>query len=657
MAAPLSTASSPASAPSSSKNGFTLESLPFDNAIIRELPIDAEPDNFVRKVPNACFSVVTPDPVDNPVFVAASNSALELLGVEPQQAEREDFAQYFSGNKLLPGAQPHAHCYCGHQFGSFAGQLGDGAAMYLGEVQGPKGRWEIQFKGAGLTPYSRTADGRKVLRSSIREFLCSEAMHFLNIPTTRAAALVTSDTKVRRDVFYTGNVIEERASIVTRVAPTFLRFGSFEIFKPRDERTGRSGPSVGNDALRVQMLEYAVRRFFPDAAAAGPEGSKARYLAMFEEVVRSTAELVAKWQCVGFTHGVLNTDNMSLLGLTIDYGPYGFMDFFDPNFVPNGSDPGGRYSYERQPAICKWNLERFAEALAPALPLAESSTVLEKYDSIFETYYQEGMRRKLGLFTPEDDDEGLFESLFSTMADTFADFTGVFRELSKACMSCGDAAALAKTLAGQCAGPKASEGGKREGGDRARGEFIKAKALRRSLGLGRRTISPQQLHALWAMAQENPEPVAQRFGAPKRLSIAELRDEMQKLSNYEKAVRGVQEMEALDDSGKEAQDVATWTAWLSRYLDRLGREEGFDANRRLDTMGDVNPAFILRNWVAQEAIEDAEKGDFAGVRRVLRLLESPFDPPPLEDSSGGSAKDYLRATPDWAADLVCTCSS
>eukprot|EP00752_Nemacystus_decipiens_P012066 g10697.t1 len=628
-----STAASPADT-----DTVTLDTLKFDNQVIRELPVDPIPDNYVRRVANACFSKVAPDPVERPVMVAASNSALALLGLGEAEGERDDAAEYFSGNKLMPGAQPHAHAYCGHQFGSFAGQLGDGAAMYLGEVEGPSGRWEIQFKGAGLTPYSRTADGRKVLRSSIREFLCSEAMHFLDIPTTRAAALVTSDTKVRRDVFYTGNVIQERASIVTRLAQTFLRFGSFEIFKPRDPRTGRDGPSAGNDALRLQMLEYAVRRFFPEAATAGPEGSKARYLAMYEEVVRSTAELVSKWQCVGFTHGVLNTDNMSLLGLTIDYGPYGFMDFFDPKFVPNGSDSGGRYSYDKQPEMCKWNLHKFAEALAPALPLADSKAALDKYDELFKTYYEEGMRRKLGLFSAEDDDEGLFESLFATMADTSADFTGTFRELVQVTPG-GDVEAAAKALASQCAGPK-----------------IKAKALKRAVDIGRPSIPPQQLQALWAMAQDNPDAIAQRFGAPKEAVIAELREEMQKLSNYEAAQQRLKEMEALAEDGKGAQDAAAWGAWLSRYSERLGREEGFDAERRDAAMAAANPVFILRNWVAQEAIEDAEKGDFSGVRRVLRLLESPFDPP-TDTGADGDKRDFLRATPDWAADLVCTCSS
>ncbi|CAM9648022.1 unnamed protein product [Laminaria digitata] len=614
----------------------TLDSLPFDNRAIRELPVDKEPDNFVREVANACFSIVAPTPVVKPVLVAASSSALGLLGLSAEEAERDDVAEYFSGNKLMPGAEPHSHCYCGHQFGSFAGQLGDGAAMYLGEVEGPSGRWEVQFKGAGLTPYSRTADGRKVLRSSIREFLCSEAMHFLKIPTTRAAALVTSDSKVTRDVFYTGNAIQERASIVTRLAPTFLRFGSFEIFKTRDERTGRAGPSVGNDALRLQMLEYAVSRFFPMAAAAGPEGSKARYLSMFEEVVRSTAEVVSKWQCVGFTHGVLNTDNMSLLGLTIDYGPYGFMDYFDPKYVPNGSDSGGRYSYESQPVMCKWNLLKFAEALAPALPQADSKTALEKYDGLFAEYYEDGMRRKLGLFSKEDDDEGLFSSLFLTMADTSADFTGTFQELAQLTPG-GDVDAVSKALAGQCAGQK-----------------VKAKSMKRSADMARPSIPAAQLEGLWAMALEAPDELARRFRAPKEAVVEELRGEMQKLANYKAAQQKLAGMETLGDEPKRAQDAAAWEAWVSRYSERLGREEGFDEERRHAAMAAANPVFILRNWIAQEAIEEAEKGDFAGVRRVLRLLESPFDP---QSDGGGGGGGGSKEYPEWAADLVCTCSS
>nr|DBA31267.1 TPA: hypothetical protein GDO54_007143 [Pyxicephalus adspersus] len=255
---------------SSASPASSLRSLRFDNRALRCLPVepgDGQDDDAVRsrQVPGACFSPVRPTPVENPKVVALSQPGLALLGVQLGEDEEEEAARYFSGNRLLPGSRPAAHCYCGHQFGNFAGQLGDGAAMYLGEVLNPAGeRWEIQLKGAGLTPFSREADGRKVLRSSIREFLCSESMYHLGIPTTRAASCVTSDSTVIRDVFYDGNPKKERCTVVLRIAPTFLRFGSFEIFKPVDEMTGRQGPSVGRDDIRIQMLDYAIGTFYPD---------------------------------------------------------------------------------------------------------------------------------------------------------------------------------------------------------------------------------------------------------------------------------------------------------------------------------------------------------------------------------------------------------
>ncbi len=249
-----------------------------------------------------------------------------------------------------------------------SGQLGDGAAMYLGEVVNSKGeRWELQFKGAGKTPYSRQADGRKVLRSSLREFLCSEHMHSLGVPTTRAGTIVaSSESQVVRDPFYAGEPIMEKCSVITRLAPTFLRFGSFEIVKPRDATTGRSGPSPNRKDITELMLKHTISTYFPSIAAQYPKDDQAvaRYTAFFREVVKRTAELVAHWQCVGWCHGVLNTDNMSIVGVTIDYGPYGFMDFYNPDYICNGSDDGGRYSYAKQPEMCKWNCGKFAEAIA-----------------------------------------------------------------------------------------------------------------------------------------------------------------------------------------------------------------------------------------------------------------------------------------------------
>jgi uncharacterized protein YdiU (UPF0061 family) len=282
-----------------------IEELVFDNRALRELPVDPERRNFTREVRGACFSLVEPTPVKNPQLVCYSPDVLRWIELDEAETRRPDFAEYFSGNKLLPGARPAAHCYCGHQFGHFSGQLGDGATMYLGEIMTSTGeRVEIQFKGAGQTPYSRRADGRKVLRSSIREFLCSEAHHYLGIPTTRAGTIVTSDSRVTRDIFYDGNAIDERATIITRLAPTFIRFGSFEIAKGTDSITGRAGPSAGRTEIIGQLLDYTMNSFYKKECE-GLATREDKCIAFFRELTKRTAILVAKWQAVGWCHGVL----------------------------------------------------------------------------------------------------------------------------------------------------------------------------------------------------------------------------------------------------------------------------------------------------------------------------------------------------------------
>lgn len=315
-----------------------IEELHFDNKILRTLPIDKETSNYVRdKVEGACFSLVKPVSVDNPRLVVASSNALSLIDISIDEINRHEFIEYMSGNKLIPGSETAAHCYCGHQFGYFSGQLGDGATMYIGEIiNNINERWEIQYKGAGSTPYSRSADGRKVLRSSIREFLCSEHMYKLGIPTTRAATCITSDSKVIRDIYYTGNPIYERCTIITRIAPSFLRFGSFEIFKPTDHQTGRAGSSAYVDNkvdIMNTMINYTIETLFNDiwikynsntnTQQQSIDNRESMILDWFTEVVNRTALLVAKWMSVGWTHAVLNTDNMSIIGITIDYGPFG----------------------------------------------------------------------------------------------------------------------------------------------------------------------------------------------------------------------------------------------------------------------------------------------------------------------------------------------
>ncbi|XP_038046390.1 protein adenylyltransferase SelO, mitochondrial-like [Patiria miniata] len=582
----------------------TLGSLNFDNLALRSLPIDPETQNFTRSVKGACFSKTTPEPVAKPETVALSLPALRLLDLDDKESEKPEFAEYFAGNKLLPGAETAAHCYCGHQFGYFSGQLGDGAAMYLGEVVNSAGeRWEIQLKGAGPTPYSRQSDGRKVLRSTIREFLCSEAMHHLGIPTTRAGSCVTSDTKIVRDIFYSGNPIRERATLVLRIAPTFFRFGSFEIFKPLDRMTGRGGPSVGRKDVLEQMLEYVIKTFFPEIYDQHKDNAQERYLAFYREVIKLTAQVVAGWQCVGFCHGVLNTDNMSILGLTIDYGPYGFLDAYNPDHICNTSDDGGRYTYVKQPAICRWNLEKLAEALAMALPVDLAKAELGLYDEEYEKSYMRRMRNKLGLLKKElPEDKELVQSFLDTMYQTQSDFTNSFRCLSRFRLpGCKDADddddAVVEYLLTQCS---------------------TADELKKSM---KPRMDGRELQMMMMLMQMNPDLLQQLGGGHMRL--------MKELERMEKA----KELENLTREEKTQTDKAKWEAWLSSYRGRLAKEtDGLDgesalkefSQKRVETMNASNPRFILRNYIAQNAIEAAEKGDFSEVQRVLKLLETPY---------------------------------
>ncbi|CAH1772892.1 unnamed protein product [Owenia fusiformis] len=577
-----------------------MESLNFDNLVLRSLPIDNEKENFVRQVSGACFSKISPTPVENPVTVAYSTPALQLLDIPETDTLTKEFAEYFSGNKILQGSETAAHCYCGHQFGYFSGQLGDGAAIYLGEIiNKKKERWEIQLKGAGLTPYSRTADGRKVLRSTIREFLCSEAMHHLGIPTTRAGSCVTSDSMVVRDIFYDGHPIHEKCSIVLRIAPTFLRFGSFEIFKPVDSQTGRKGPSVGRNDILTQMLEYTIKTFYTEIYDAHKDDLKKMYQEFYRDITHRTARLVAEWQCIGWCHGVLNTDNMSIVGVTIDYGPYGFMDRYDPGFICNNSDDGGRYTYEKQPEICKWNLKKLGEAIQGAIPVSETEPILEDFDAVFEQHYMEKMRKKFGLNKELPNDKDLVDSFLATMHKTGADFTNSFRSLSKLSLP-GSAdfdyklELLKRRLLEQCCTLE---------------QLKKTYAPR---------MDPRQLSMMVSMLQMNPDLLNMLGGSAKAVMV--------EIKNLEK----LKEIKDLTDAEKKGNDDKEWTEWLEKYVARLKVEaEGIESieevNRaRVEMMDSCNPKFILRNYIAQNAIEAAERGDFTEVKRVLTLLENPF---------------------------------
>ena len=346
-----------------------------------------------------------PQPLPSAHWIARNRLLAEALGLAGW-LDSDDALAVLSGNAEPPPGT-RASVYSGHQFGVWAGQLGDGRALLLGEVDTPQGPMELQLKGSGLTPYSRMGDGRAVLRSSIREYLCSEAMHALGIPTTRALALVGSPLPVRREEL-------ETAAVVTRVAPSFLRFGHFEHFTH----------TAQDEASLRRLADAAIERYFPDLS-----GSSAKYAGLLETVARRTARLVAQWQAVGFCHGVMNTDNMSLLGLTIDYGPFGFLDGFDPGHICNHTDHQGRYAYARQPNVAFWNLHALAQALLPDSDAALAA--LEPYKTVFAQTLLGALRSKLGLRDERAEDQALVDDLLRLMAAGRSDFTITFRRLAQ----------------------------------------------------------------------------------------------------------------------------------------------------------------------------------------------------------------------------------
>ena len=386
----------------------------FDNSFVRELPADAVLTNVPRAVRNASYTRVEPTPVRAPRLLAWSDATAELLGITRPASADGEVAEVLGGNRVLPGMQPYAARYGGHQFGHWAGQLGDGRAITLGEAIAPDGRrQELQLKGAGPTPYSRTADGRAVLRSSLREFMCSEAMHHLGVPTTRALSLVGTGEPVVRDMFYDGNARPEPGAIVCRVAPSFVRLGNFQLLADQDE----------TEALR-RLADYVMREHFPGIAS---------YADWYREICRRTGELMADWMRLGFVHGVMNTDNLSILGVTIDYGPYGWLEGYDLEWTPNTTDAQGRrYCYGNQPHVAQWNLARLAEALLPLVPdQAELQTGLSLYADTFTAAWQRGLAQKLGLSAlDQPGDEELVSSLFKLLVERETDFTIFFRRLA-----------------------------------------------------------------------------------------------------------------------------------------------------------------------------------------------------------------------------------
>ncbi len=350
------------------------------------------------------YHEVAPTPLKNPRLVSTNPKAVTLLGIDPSQLTDEELEKLLNGTLVLEGSRPYAMCYAGHQFGYYVQRLGDGRAINLGSTNG----WNLQLKGSGQTRYSRQGDGRAVLRSSIREYLMSEAMHALGIPTSRALAIIGSDERVAREQW-------ERGAIVLRLSPSWIRFGSFEYFFHTHKHKELES-----------LADFLLQESFPHLI-----GVEEAYLKMYSEIVMRTAELMAQWQSVGFNHGVMNTDNMSAIGITIDYGPFAFMDTFESGYICNHTDSGGRYSYDNQPRIGYWNLERLAHALSPLVTHEKLQSELEQYGSYFTTRLMELLRAKLGLDIPQENDSDLFRTLFSVMENGRIDMTPFFRTLSR----------------------------------------------------------------------------------------------------------------------------------------------------------------------------------------------------------------------------------
>ncbi len=511
----------------------TISKSKLNNTFIDELPADLNEVNTPRQVEKACYSFVQPAVPSNPSLIHVSDEMATELGLE--DVKSPDFLNVVTGKLSLPNSRPYAMCYGGHQFGHWAGQLGDGRAINIGEIEFNSNRWALQLKGSGRTPYSRGADGNAVLRSSIREYLCSEAMHHLGVPTTRALSLALSGDQVMRDMLYDGHPAEEKGAIVCRVAPSFIRFGNFEIFASRGD----------HETLKT-LVDYTIRHFYPELGSP----SKETYIAFFREVMLRTKKMLLDWQRVGFVHGVMNTDNLSILGLTIDYGPYGWLESYEPDWTPNITDAEHRrYRYENQPSIGLWNLTQLANALFPLVKEAPAlEAVLEEYRSGFPAEYLEMMLSKLGILKKNDNDQALVKELQVLMMVSQIDMTLFFRQLN-------------------------------------------------------------------VFDSENPMVLISTISATSYLTSEEF---------------------------KTYQD--RWEKWLRLYSDRLSVET-ISSEERIERMNTINPKYVLRNYMAQLAIDDADKGNYQLIDELYKLLKNPYDEQP-------EMEKWFVKRPDWAKDKI-----
>jgi len=501
----------------------------------KELPADPILENTRRQVTKACFSWVRPRKTTQPEIIHVSKDMAASLGISEEDILSETFKNVFTGNEVLPNTQPFAMCYGGHQFGNWAGQLGDGRAINLAELEHLNKRWAIQLKGAGETPYSRSADGLAVLRSSVREYLCSEAMFHLGVPTTRALSLSLSGDQVVRDMLYDGHPAKEKGAIVTRVAPSFLRFGNYEILASRQDKE-----TLGT------LVNYTMGHFFPHLG----KPSRETYVQFLREVAQRNLDMVIHWQRVGFVHGVMNTDNMSILGLTIDYGPYGWLEGYDFGWTPNTTDhQHKRYRYGSQPDVVLWNLYQLANALYPLIEDAKVlEAVLSEYKEAYSLKYVNMMRLKLGLFTEIESDELLIQKLEEILHATETDMTIFFRNL---------------------------------------GNFKKGSS------------------------KEGLKIVQDAFYNPGEVSGTIEKD---------------------------------WNEWFTRYDARLKKETFIDKERK-EKMNTINPKYVLRNYMAQLAIDDANKGDYALIDELFNLLKEPY-------AEQKTREKWFVKRPEWARHKV-----